>query len=253
MLGNGQFRRRAAYKFMSASMHQIREEFNRIALLIERHGSGGAGEIYYNYLMRHLPPHAESALEIGCGTGAFTRLLASRADRVLALDLSPQMIRLAKSQSADRQNIEYLLGDVMQLSLPAESYDCIVSIATLHHLPLTQALLKMKDGLKPNGVLIIHDLVADAGILDKSMSALAYPISVMRRFWETGRIRMSREFREAWAEHGENEVYLTMAEVREMCKKYLPSAQVKRHLLWRYTVVWRKHSTAGQVIAADAR
>ena len=239
-----QLNRYAAYKVMSASIHQIREEFDRIALLTERHGSGRGGDIYYNYLMRHLPPDPENVLEIGCGTGAFTRLLASRAHRVIALDLSPQMIRLAKSKSANCKNIEYLLGDVMQLSLPAEEYDCIVSIATLHHLPLTQALLKMKDALKPNGVIIIHDLVADAGIVDRSMSAVAYPVSAMRRFWKTGRMRMSREVREAWAEHGKNEVYLTLAEVREMCRKYLPSAQVKRHLSWRYTVVWCKHAAA---------
>ena len=225
-------------------MHQIREEFDRIALLTERHGSGRGGDIYYNYLMRHLPPDPENVLEIGCGTGAFTRLLASCAHRVIALDLSPQMIRLAKSQSADCKNIAYLLGDCMRLSLPAERYDCVVSIATLHHLPLTQALLKMKDALKPSGVLIIHDLVADAGIADRSRSALAYPVSALRRFWETGRVRTSRELREAWAEHGRNEVYLTPAEVREMCRKYLPSARVKHHLLWRYTVVWRKHAAA---------
>jgi SAM-dependent methyltransferase len=154
------------------------------------------------------------------------------------------MIRLAKERSAGHPNIEYQLGDVGRLSLPAEKYDCIVSIATLHHLPLEQALLKMKDALKPNGVLVIHDLAADGNILDRGVSALAYPVSAARRFWKTGRTRMPREVRKAWAEHGKNEVYLTLAEVREMCRQYLPGALVKRHLLWRYTVVWRKRGAA---------
>ena len=224
-------------------MHQIREEFDRIALLTERHG-GGAGDVYHNYLARHVPPRPENVLEVGCGAGAFTRLLASRARRVVALDLSPQMIRLAKSQTAGHTNIEFLLGDLMQLPLPAEGFDCVVSIATLHHLPLAQALLKMKDVLRPNGVLVIHDLVADAGIFDRGVSALAYPLSAARRFWRTGRVRTPREVREAWAEHGKGEVYLTPAGVREVCRKYLPSAQFKRHLLWRYTVVWRKPAAA---------
>jgi ubiquinone/menaquinone biosynthesis C-methylase UbiE len=225
-------------------MQRIREEFDRIALLTEREGGCGAGEIYYNYLVRHLPPRPEKALEVGCGAGAFTRLLASRARSVVALDLSPEMIRLAKAQSAGCKNIEYLLGDVGQIPLPAEGFDCIVSIATLHHLPLEQALPKMKGALKPDGVLIINDLVADAGVAERGLSALAYPVSALRRFWKTGRLRMSREVREAWAEHGKDEVYLTLAEVREMCGKYLPSAQVRRHLLWRYTVVWRKRAAA---------
>ncbi len=225
---------------MSVPTQRVREEFDRIALLTEREGGCGAGEIYYNYLARHIPPRPDKALEVGCGTGAFTRLLASRARSVVALDLSPEMIRLAKSQSAGCKNIEYLLGDVARISLPAEGFDCIVSIATLHHLPLGQVLPKLKEALKPDGVLIINDLIADAGIIDKGMSALAYPLSSLRRFWKTGRVRVSREVREAWAEHGKDEVYLTLAGVREMCEKYLPSAQVRRHLLWRYTVVWRK-------------
>lgn len=229
---------------MNASTPRIREDFDRIALLTEQHGSGRIGNSYYDYLAQHLPPSAENALEIGCGSGAFTRLLASRARSVVALDLSPEMIRLAKQHSASYRNIEYQLGDVMQLSLPAAKFDCVVSIATLHHLPLEQALLKMKDALKPNGTLIIHDLVADHSILDRGMSALAYPLSALRRFWHTGQMRMPREVRKAWAEHGDNEVYLTLAEVREMCRQYLPKALVKRHLLWRYTVVWRKRAAA---------
>jgi ubiquinone/menaquinone biosynthesis C-methylase UbiE len=237
-----QFQRYAANKVMNASTHRIREEFDRIALLSEQHG--GAGDIYNDYLMQHLPPRPENALEIGCGAGEFTRLLASRARSVAALDLSPEMIRLAKARSANYQNIEYQTGDVMQISLPVARFDCIVSIATLHHLPLEQAVLKMKDALKPNGTLIIHDLVADDGILDRGRSALAYLVSAARRFWKMGQMRMPREVREAWAEHGKSEVYLTLAEVREMCRKYLPEALVKRHLFWRYTVVWCKCGAA---------
>ena len=227
---------------MNASTQQIREEFDRIALLTERHGS--VSDIYRNYLIQQLPPHAENALEIGCGIGEFARLLAARARSVVAIDLSPQMIRLAKSQSANYQNIEYLLGDVMGLALPAEGYDCIVSMATLHHLPLGDALLKMKEALKSNGVLIIHDLVAAHGLVENVRSALAYPVSMARRLWKTGRLRSPREVREAWAEHGKGEVYLTLNEVREMCRQYLPEARIQRHLLWHYTVVWHKHGAA---------
>jgi 2-polyprenyl-3-methyl-5-hydroxy-6-metoxy-1,4-benzoquinol methylase len=223
-------------------MYQVREEFDRIALLTERHGS--LSDIYRSYLLRQLPRHSENVLEIGCGTGEFTRLVASRAQNVVAIDLSSEMIRLANSQSANYQNIEYVLGDVMSDSLPAERYDCIVSLATLHHLPLEQALIKMKAALKPSGVLIIQDLVAAKGLVERVRSALAYPVSSARRFWKTGRIRAPQEIRKAWAEHGKGEVYLTLDEVREMCRQYLPEARIRRHLLWRYTVVWCKDSVS---------
>jgi len=223
-------------------MFQIREEFDRIALLTDSHGS--AGNIYHHHLLRRLPPDCKNVLEIGCGTGEFTRLLASRAQRVVAVDLSPQMLRLAQEHSTNHKNIEYLLGDIMRLSLPGESYDCVVSIATLHHLPLGQALLKMKAALKLDGRLIIHDLVADDGLVDGITSAVAYPVSCAWRLWETGRMREPREVREAWDRHGRGETYLTLKEVREMCRQYLPLARVQRHLLWRYTVVWSKHGAA---------
>lgn len=223
-------------------MRKIREDFDRIALLTESHGC--AGDIYHHYLLNNLPSHYENALEIGCGTGEFTRLLAGRAQSVAAIDISPQMLRLAQRQSANYSNIEYSLGDVMRLTLPSASYDCVVSIATLHHLPLEQALLKMIDALKPNGTLIIHDLVRNDRLFDRLISALAYPVSIARRFWKTGRIRASREVRKAWAEHGKGEIYLTLKEVRETCRQYLPEAHIKRHLLWRYTVVWRKCGAA---------
>jgi SAM-dependent methyltransferase len=227
---------------MNTPIDQICEEFDRIALLTESHGD--TGDAYHDYLQRQLPDHCESALEIGCGTGGFTRLVARRARNVVAIDLSPQMIRLARQHSADHPNIEYVRGDVMRLPLPAESFDCIVSLATLHHLPLEQVLLKMKNALKPTGVLIIHDLVADKGPVDGIRSALAYPISVARRFWKTGQLRAPREIREAWREHGRGEAYLTLDEVREMCRQYLPQAYLHRHLLWRYTVVWHKRGRA---------
>ena len=154
------------------------------------------------------------------------------------------MISLAEQQSVDYPNIEYVLGDVTRLSLPAGSFDCIVSLATLHHLPLEQSLLKMKAALKPDGVLIIHDLIADDGLVDKLRSMLAYPVSAARRFWKTGWFRAPRELREAWREHGRGEVYPALREVREMCGQYLPGARLERHLLWRYTVVWYKRGAA---------
>lgn len=227
---------------MNAPTDEIREDFDRIALLTEHHG--GASDVYHEYVQRQLPSRCENALEIGCGTGEFTRLLAAHAQSVLALDLSPQMIRLARQQSIDYPNIEYATGDVMRLSLPFESYDCIVSLATLHHLPLEQAVLIMKDALKQDGVLVIHDLIADDRIIDKMKSALAFPVSALRRFWKTGRLRAPLEVRQAWEAHGKGEVYLTLKEVKEMCRQYLPEAKVRGHLLWRYTVVWHKRGAA---------
>jgi ubiquinone/menaquinone biosynthesis C-methylase UbiE len=231
---------------MAVSTHQVREDFDRIALLMERRG--GERDTYHDYLLRCLPSECETALEVGCGSGAFTRLLAGRARRVTGVDLSPQMLRVARQRSAPDGHVEYVLGDIMQLELPREGYDCVVSIATLHHLPLDQALRRMKSLLKPGGVLVIHDLVGEDGLVDRCLSMLAMPVSVAARFWKTGQLLPPKEVREVWAEHGKHDVYLKPSEVKEMREQYLPGARVKRHLLWRYTVVWRKKCGAASEV-----
>lgn len=222
---------------MKATVEQVRADFDRIALITEE---SGALYTYHKLLLSHLPPQCESALEIGCGTGIFTRRMAATVKKVVGLDLSPEMIRLARERSIKHANIEYLLGDLLELALPEECFDCVVSIATLHHLPTEPALRKMKNLLAPGGRLIIHDLVADDGLLDLCRSVAAKPISMALRFLKTGRPLPPREVRKVWDEHARHDVYLTLSEVKKLCAQFLPEASVQRHLLWRYTIIWQR-------------
>jgi SAM-dependent methyltransferase len=59
--------------------------------------------------------------------------------------------------------------------LPAAHFDCIVSIATLHHLPLELMLEKMKAALKENGVLLVLDLFKAESASDFVLSIPAIP------------------------------------------------------------------------------
>jgi SAM-dependent methyltransferase len=223
-------------------MQQVLEDFNRIASLTAHEHA--APETYSNYLLRHVPANCNHVLEIGCGFGAFARLVASRAQRVTAIDLSPQMIEVARERSLDYSNLEFVLGDFLQDHLPAESYDCIVTLATLHHLPLDEAIEKIKSLLRPGGVLILHDLWTHAGYMDKAFDLFRLPISMAGRFWRTGKFIPRREVRRAWIEHGKRDSYLTFQDVLAMRDEHLPGGRVVRHLLWRYTVVWRKPEIA---------
>ncbi|GAA1558594.1 class I SAM-dependent methyltransferase [Kribbella lupini] len=82
-----------------------------------------------------------SALELGCGAGRHTVLLADRFDHVDAFDLSGPMIRLARRQRA-RGNISYLESDLRDVD---GRYDFVLSVATLHHVAdLDEALARIK-------------------------------------------------------------------------------------------------------------
>ena len=226
-------------------MSEIQTDFDRIALV----STDGAtqNDHYHNFLLRHFPSNCHDALEIGCGAGGFARLLAKRSQNVLALDLSPEMIRIARERSTEFPNIGFELADVCERVLPVESVDCIATIATLHHLPIREILLKMKAALKPGGVLLVLDLfepernlLRPEGVLDTFSNVLAIPVSVTLRLIHQGRLLPRREVRDAWAEHERHDIYPTMSQVRELCAEILPGARVRKHLLWRYSIVWEK-------------
>jgi hypothetical protein len=55
-----------------------------------------------------------------------------------------------------------------------------------------------------------------------------------------GRLLPRREVRDAWAAHERHDLYLRMREVHALCDDVLPGARIKKHLLWRYSIVWQK-------------
>jgi SAM-dependent methyltransferase len=223
---------------MSPSPSKIRADFDRIALLPE--DEYNHNDAYHPYLLKHLPASGAQALDLGCGTGAFSRLLARRYRRVLALDLSPRMVEVAKERSGAFPSIDFQVADATTFDFPPQRFDCVASIATLHHLPLEPMLSRVKGALRPGGVLLVLDLFQAEGVADLATGLLALPVSIGLRLLKTGRLREPAEVRAAWDEHGRVDTYVTLSQVRRACHAVLPGARVKRHLLWRYSIVWKK-------------
>jgi len=197
---------------------------------------------YHRFLLKHMPQRCQKALEIGCGSGAFARLLATKSDQVFALDVSPQMIRLSQERSQEYPNITFQVAGALSWEFPSNHFDCIVSIATLHHLPLEEMLLNMKLALKMNGVLLILDLYRES--LPGALTSLAtVPVSLMLKYLNTGRFSEPPEVRAAWAEHSKHDRYLTLSELRRRCRMLLPGVKIRKHLLWRYSLVWKNRTS----------
>lgn len=224
---------------MPPDTHRVRADFDGIARVAEAAGTAssevlGACEAY---LLRHVPPACAAALEIGCGTGEFARRLAERAGRVDALDLSPEMIRVARARSAGVPNLAFHVADVAAAPPAADGYDCVVSIGTLHHLDGARALRDMRAALRPGGTLLLLDLLHRPGLRGLPRNLLAGAVHLLRRLRSVGQ---PDALRTAYAAHGRGERYLTMDEVRALCAAQLPGATVREHLLWRWSAVWRR-------------
>lgn len=72
-------------------------------------------------------------LDAGCGTGALALELAKKGAHVVAIDLSPNLIELAKERipASDRQNIEFLSGDMLDEGLG--EFDYVVGMDSMIH------------------------------------------------------------------------------------------------------------------------
>src|SRR5688500_10583156 len=161
----------------NASMQKVAEDFDSIARFETE--KWNRNNYYHALLLKNLPQNCGHALEIGCGIGTFSRLLAARSNRVTAIDLSPKMIEIAKNFSESHTNINFQVADVLETEFPDEHFDAIVSIATFHHLPLEQVLPKLKKALKTGGRLLILDILRMESIQDFFVGAVAVPLSLV--------------------------------------------------------------------------
>jgi 2-polyprenyl-3-methyl-5-hydroxy-6-metoxy-1,4-benzoquinol methylase len=226
---------------MSNSADKVRNDFDRIARLTADEADHVGP--YDAFIFELIPADCVHVLEVGCGTGRFSRALAARGHRVTGIDLSAEMVRVARSRTLPDVPATFECADLLQVSAGECAYDAVVSIAMLHHVAADAAIRRMAGLVRPGGVLVIHDIRADAGVWDLPRSALA----LAARLWAAARGRRERirgAVRAAWDEHGRGERYATIDEARHMAQTYLPGAQVYRHLQWRYTVAWRKPAAA---------
>ncbi len=95
-------------------------------------------------------------LDLGCGVGRLTRVLARRAAHVVALDVSPEMLRRAQELNAHLGNVTWLLGDGETLTgVEDASLDGAVSHVVFQHIPEAKVTLgyvaELGRVLKPGG------------------------------------------------------------------------------------------------------
>lgn len=106
-------------------------------------------------LTTHLKPK-DSVLEIGCGTGYFTREIAKTGAMVTAIDISPELLQIAKEEIPDT-NVTFLLENAYELSFNDLTFDSIVGSSVLHHLEIAKAIQEMFRVLKPGGSIFFTE------------------------------------------------------------------------------------------------
>lgn len=102
-------------------------------------------------------------LDLGCGWGRHLRLLREAGHRVVGVDLSPPLLRMAREGDADPWLVA---GDMLRLPLRHRSFDVVLNLATslglfLEDEPAVRALEEAARVLRPGGTLLVEGMHRD--------------------------------------------------------------------------------------------
>lgn len=217
---------------------KIIHDFNQIALLQEPNWNHN--KHYHSFIVQNLPKNCRQLLEVGCGKGELCRRLSPKVDSIVGIDISEKMIEIAKERTPEENGIVFQKVNYLDKILEENQYDCIVSVATLHHIDFEQFAAKVKRELKPKGKLLVIDLYEQETLGESLLELLAIPISGLYKMIKNKHIKPSQREQQIWEEHGESDVYLTISALKGLVKEHFPGGKLKRQLLWRYSLVWEK-------------
>lgn len=105
-------------------------------------------------------PRGAHVLEVGCGTGKLSRHLATALHPKIytGIDISPQMIAQAESGTHGNTRLIFQVADVLKLPFEDNSFDAVLEMDLLHHLPnWKKAIREIHRVLKEGGKFLLRD------------------------------------------------------------------------------------------------
>jgi len=102
-------------------------------------------------LTSHLRPDMK-VLELGCGTGYFTKEAARSGAKITAIDISPELLEQAREE-VPLDNVEFLVENAYEMSFSDNSFDAVIGSSVLHHLEIDEALKEIFRVLRPGGTV----------------------------------------------------------------------------------------------------
>jgi ubiquinone/menaquinone biosynthesis C-methylase UbiE len=104
-----------------------------------------------------LPPGGGTGIDVGCGTGRWSMLVAPRVAHLHLLDASPQALAVARENLKSAGNVSFHAASVAAIPLPDASLDFAYSLGVLHHVPDTPAAIAaIAAKLKPGAPFLVY-------------------------------------------------------------------------------------------------
>ena len=185
---------------------------------------------YHSVIFDAIPMGTARTLDVGCGEGLLTRQLGDWVTTVIGVDIDVPSIGLAQ-RTTSAHNVRYVLADAGAAPFASEVFDAVVSVAALHHMDMRVGLTQMARVLRPGGVLAMVGLARSRRLIDLPRDLVAAAgtriVGLRRSYWE----------------HSAPMVWPppeTFAACRRIAEATLPGVRYRRHLFWRYSLVWTK-------------
>jgi SAM-dependent methyltransferase len=101
-------------------------------------------------------------LDLGCGLGTLSRMLAARSDSVLGLDVAQAAVDHARRRHGGVANLSFERGDILDCVLTGK-FDMVMIVDTLYYLPSTsdaaldEVACRIADLLEPGGICVLSN------------------------------------------------------------------------------------------------
>lgn len=151
-----------------------------------------------------VPPRLGVVVDIGCGGGAVALRLAGKAEKVIALDVSPKMLETLEQRASQSalDNIEAHCGSIEAFSLPPASVDLVVSNYALHHLldrDKQRFVTNAAGWLRPGGKLVIGDMMIGRGLENEDRKILVHKARLLAARGPAGWWRVIKNAWRLWS------------------------------------------------------
>jgi len=96
-------------------------------------------------------------LEVGSGTGIFTKEFCKNGFSVTGIDISKELLDKARERYSNYKNLKLEVADVEDMKFSDESFDAVCGICVLHHLDIVPSLKEIYRVLKKGGVVLFSE------------------------------------------------------------------------------------------------
>jgi SAM-dependent methyltransferase len=185
---------------------------------------------YHPLLVNAIPKGADKVLDVGCGDGVLSaHLVQAGVRQVVALDLDAGVLARARARHPGLP-IDWIHGDIFDLSLRDQPFDAVVSVAALHHMDAAAGLIRFAELVMPGGLVGVVGLAANDWY-DWPHAAVGHcarlAAGILRGYWEHSALM-------AWPPPA------TYREMKQIARDVLPGVRYRRLLYGRYSLVWTR-------------